>query len=202
VLLLTARRQEADKVLGFRLGADDYVTKPVGMGELVARLGALIRRSEQPRRQPAAPTLRLGGVTIDPAGRTAHRAGAPVALAPKLFDLLVVLARRPGEVVTRAELMRAVWGVRRRQHEPDARHARGRAAPPDRGRPGAPAARHDRVASGVPRRARPGTVSHAASRVNRPDSDDGGRGRRARELGLRFSPCRRVGASPRCHRRR
>ena len=111
VLILTARGEEADKVRGFRLGADDYVTKPFGVLELLARVDALMRRA---RARESAATARgmerFGDVEVDTATRTVLRAGAPVALAPKEFDLLVALLRRRGAVVSRHELMREVWG--------------------------------------------------------------------------------------------
>ncbi|MFL5579145.1 MAG: response regulator transcription factor [Gemmatimonadaceae bacterium] len=112
VLILTARGEEADKVRGFRLGADDYVTKPFGVLELLARVDALMRRARVVRdtADESHGLQRFGDVEVDTATRTVHRAGAPVALAPKEFDLLVALLRRHGAVVSRHELMREVWG--------------------------------------------------------------------------------------------
>jgi DNA-binding response OmpR family regulator len=115
VLILTARGQEADKVLGFRLGADDYVTKPCGVLELLARVGALLRRSRMSDRagHSASETLeRFGDVEINPASRTVTRKGELVSLSPKEFDLLVTLLRRRGAVASRVELLREVWGHR------------------------------------------------------------------------------------------
>jgi two-component system response regulator MtrA len=115
VLILTARGQEADKVLGFRLGADDYVTKPCGVLELLARVGALLRRSRMSDRNihAASETLeRFGDVEINPASRTVTRKGEAVALSPKEFDLLLTLLRRRGAVASRVELLREVWGHR------------------------------------------------------------------------------------------
>ena len=115
VLILTARGQEADKVLGFRLGADDYVTKPCGVLELLARVGALLRRSRMSDRGAHAgeETIeRFGNVEINPASRTVTRAGQIVALSPKEFDLLLTLVRRRGAVASRVELLREVWGHR------------------------------------------------------------------------------------------
>jgi DNA-binding response OmpR family regulator len=112
VLILTARGEEADKVLGFRLGADDYVTKPFGVLELLARIEALIRRAGQ-WREPAAPPAqveRFGDVEVDIGARTVRRSGERVELTPKEFDLLVALLRRQGRVTTRTELLKAVWG--------------------------------------------------------------------------------------------
>ncbi len=114
VLILTARGQEADKVLGFRLGADDYVTKPCGVLELLARVGALLRRSRISEQRPGNTDgmERFGSVEINPASRTVTREGIPVALSPKEFDLLLALVRRRGAVVSRVELLREVWGHR------------------------------------------------------------------------------------------
>src|SRR5881394_416059 len=112
VLILTARGQEADKVLGFRLGADDYVTKPCGVLELLARVGALLRRSRIAERAGADGIERFGTVEINPASRTVMKEGTPVALSPKEFDLLLALVRRRGAVASRVELLREVWGHR------------------------------------------------------------------------------------------
>jgi two-component system alkaline phosphatase synthesis response regulator PhoP len=116
ILVLTARGEEADKVKGLRLGADDYVTKPFGAMELLARVDALLRRS----RRAASPTSvdRFGDVEVNRAARTAKRGGEPVALSPKEFDLLVTLMDRAGAVVPRAELLSAVWGY---QHDVNTR---------------------------------------------------------------------------------
>lgn len=115
VLILTARGQEADKVLGFRLGADDYVTKPCGVLELLARVGALLRRSRMTDRAAQASSEaieRFGDVEINPASRTVTKRGQLVALSPKEFDLLITLVRRRGAVASRVELLREVWGHR------------------------------------------------------------------------------------------
>lgn len=112
VLILTARGEEADKVLGFRLGADDYVTKPCGVLELLARVGALLRRSRIADRAGADGIERFDSVEINPASRTVTREGTPVALSPKEFDLLLALVRRRGAVASRVELLREVWGHR------------------------------------------------------------------------------------------
>ncbi|HWH51563.1 MAG TPA: response regulator transcription factor [Gemmatimonadaceae bacterium] len=114
VLILTARGEEADKVLGFRLGADDYVTKPCGVLELLARVGALLRRSRMSdhRTTGADGIERFGSVEINPASRTVTKEGTPVALSPKEFDLLLALVRRRGAVASRVELLRQVWGHR------------------------------------------------------------------------------------------
>jgi DNA-binding response OmpR family regulator len=111
VLILTARDGETDKVLGFRLGADDFVTKPFGVLELLARVAALLRRSRgRWDKSPASSVVALGSWEIDPAARTVHRNGSAVDLTPMEFDLLVALYRRQGAVASRAELLREVWG--------------------------------------------------------------------------------------------
>ncbi|HUF30580.1 MAG TPA: response regulator transcription factor [Gemmatimonadaceae bacterium] len=109
VLILTARGEEADKVLGFRLGADDYVTKPFGRLELSARVNALLRRSGGGRQAKAPEVERFGDVQVHPASRTVRRGGETVALTPKEFDLLLALIRRRGAVASRHELLREVW---------------------------------------------------------------------------------------------
>lgn len=113
VLLLTARRDEADKVLGLDSGADDYLTKPFGVRELVARARALVRRV-RPQAQPTSPgadqpVVALGPVTIDPARRTASLEGRVVELTGREFDLLYLLASHPGIVFSRDALIARVW---------------------------------------------------------------------------------------------
>ena len=110
VLVLTARGEETDKVRGFKLGADDYVTKPFGLLELLARVEALLRRSGPRRRASPLPLYRLADLEIDAEAHLVRRGGTVVELAPKEFDLLLALASRGGSVVTRLELMREVWG--------------------------------------------------------------------------------------------
>jgi DNA-binding response OmpR family regulator len=114
VLILTARGEEGDKVLGFRMGADDYVTKPFGVLELLARIEALLRRTRNWRGSPAtaaAPAIeRFGDVEVDINARTVRRGKERVELTPKEFDLLIALLRRQGRVISRNELLRAVWG--------------------------------------------------------------------------------------------
>jgi two-component system alkaline phosphatase synthesis response regulator PhoP len=113
VLILTARGEEADKVRGLRLGADDYVTKPFGVLELLARVEALFRRTASPRRNGHGPepvSLRFGEVEVLTPSRTVLRRGEPVLLTPKEYDLLVALLRRDGACVTRVELLTEVWG--------------------------------------------------------------------------------------------
>ena len=111
VLILTAKGEEADKVRGLGLGADDYVTKPFGLLELLARVTALLRRSGQHGNGSAA-IERFGTVEIHLAERTVHRDGEEVKLAPKEFDLLLALIRRRGAVASRVALMKEVWGHR------------------------------------------------------------------------------------------
>ncbi len=112
VLILTARGEEADKVRGLKLGADDYVTKPFGVLELIARVEALLRRSE--RFSGGAPGLhaveQIGDIEVNQATRTVHRGGESVALTPKEFELLIALLRRRGAVASRLDLMQEVWG--------------------------------------------------------------------------------------------
>jgi DNA-binding response OmpR family regulator len=126
VLLLTARGAEDDKVRGLRLGADDYVTKPFGARELLARVEALLRRAQRQavaRRRagaraasaampPAHATVRFGDVEVNRATHVVRRAGEPVPLTPKEYDLLVALVDRHGAVAPRHELLREVWGYR------------------------------------------------------------------------------------------
>jgi DNA-binding response OmpR family regulator len=107
ILMLTARSTEADKVLGLELGADDYLTKPFGISELVARVRALLRRTSVASRERA---LTIGALRIDPARRIAERGGERVELTTLEFDLLWFLASRAGQVFSRETLMREVWG--------------------------------------------------------------------------------------------
>jgi DNA-binding response OmpR family regulator len=109
VLILTARGEEADKVRGLRMGADDYVTKPFGLLELLARVEALLRRAA-PGKDDAPAPLRFGDVEVDAAARTVRRRGRPVELAPKELDLLLALLRSRGAAVSRLALMTQVWG--------------------------------------------------------------------------------------------
>jgi two-component system, OmpR family, alkaline phosphatase synthesis response regulator PhoP len=113
ILILTARGGETDKVLGLKLGADDYVTKPFGLLELLARVESLLRRRNAPVQDDAAgepAVLRVGDIEVNRAARIVTKSGAPVSLRPKEFDLFVALLRRRGAVLSRLELMQAVWG--------------------------------------------------------------------------------------------
>jgi len=113
VLILSALGEEADKVRGFRFGADDYVTKPFGLLELMARVEALLRRTRTaptPAPVAVATRVRCGDLVIDLSERQVWRRGRQVELRPREFDLLATLVRRRGELMTRAELLQAVWG--------------------------------------------------------------------------------------------
>jgi DNA-binding response OmpR family regulator len=111
VLMLTARDDEADVLVGLGVGADDYMTKPFSPRELVARIKALLRRVE---RRPEAPgeAIALGDLRVDAAARRVTIAGEEKHLTPTEFDLLRTLARRPGVVFTREQLLAEVWGWR------------------------------------------------------------------------------------------
>ena len=115
VLILSARNEEADKILGFRIGADDYVTKPFSLMELLARVRALLRRSKQGFDPEWAKdgVVRLSDeVELNLKQRTVTRAGALVQLAPKQFDLLAALAARQGATLSRVDILKEVWGYR------------------------------------------------------------------------------------------
>lgn len=107
IILLTARGEESDRVTGLQLGADDYVVKPFSPAELVARVDAVLRRVE-PAREAQEP-LRFDGLEIDPGARQVLLDGAGVELTPREFELLLFLARHPGEAFTREQLMSRVW---------------------------------------------------------------------------------------------
>lgn len=114
VIILSARGEEADKIRGFRLDADQYVTKPFSLVELLERIHALIRRAGGRAEPPAHEHHRFGGLEIDVAARVVRRAGEEVALSPKAFDLLLALVRRDGAVASRAVLLQEVWGYQAR----------------------------------------------------------------------------------------
>lgn len=107
VILLTAKGEESDRVIGLRLGADDYVVKPFSPAELVARVDAVLRRVETGPAQAAA--IELSDMTIDPAARRVSVRGEEVQLTQREFDVLLFLARHPGQVFSRNQLMDAVW---------------------------------------------------------------------------------------------
>jgi DNA-binding response OmpR family regulator len=116
VLMLTARGEEADRVIGLELGADDYLPKPFSMRELVARVRALLRRDELLRqtiaadRQPTATIVTYGPLRLDPERHLADLAGEPLDLTPNEFALLHLLARHPARAFSRSYLLDAVWG--------------------------------------------------------------------------------------------
>ncbi len=109
VIMLTARGDEDDRILGLEIGADDYVTKPFSPRELVLRVESVLRRSRMPRRSEA-PTLSYAGIALDPSGRRATKDGRELALTLREFDLLAYLLRHPGEACSRERLMHEVWG--------------------------------------------------------------------------------------------
>jgi DNA-binding response OmpR family regulator len=112
VIILSARGEESDKVRGFRLNADQYVTKPFGVVELLERVGALLRRSAATTsgKQQEKSEEKFGDIVVDRASRCVRRNGEPCTLTPKAYDLLLALLRREGAVVTRKELLTEVWG--------------------------------------------------------------------------------------------
>lgn len=107
VIMLTARGDEDDRILGLEVGADDYVTKPFSPRELVLRVESVLRRA---RPAATAPPLRAAGLTIDPSGRRAAKNGVELALTLREFDLLAFFLRHPGRAYAREDLMREVWG--------------------------------------------------------------------------------------------
>jgi DNA-binding response OmpR family regulator len=118
VIVLSARQDEFDKVAALQLGADDYVTKPFALAELLARVAAVLRRARQSA-QPAVPSpqvvpeaVRFGDVAIDLSARTVSRAGKPVKLTHLEFELLSFFCRNDNRVFSREELLREVWGLR------------------------------------------------------------------------------------------
>jgi two-component system, OmpR family, KDP operon response regulator KdpE len=108
IVILSAREREAEKIEALDLGADDFVNKPFGVGELMARLRASLRHRVQ--RQGETPVLRIGNVEIDSIRHRVTRAGNELKLTPKEFELLACLARHTGKVMTHRQLLTAVWG--------------------------------------------------------------------------------------------
>jgi DNA-binding response OmpR family regulator len=108
--MLTAKDAEIDTVVGLEVGADDYVTKPFSLRELLARVRALLRRLEQQAVEAPPAVIDLGSVQVDLAGHRLLRDGHAVAIKPKAFDLLAFLVRHPGQVFTRDQLLEHVWG--------------------------------------------------------------------------------------------
>ena len=138
VLMLSARGREADKVHALDLGADDYLTKPFGVEELLARVRAALRRADTTPR-PSLAAYRRGDLEVDFAARRARLAGADIALTQKEYDVLAYLARNAGKVLTHRQILHAVWGGQygdeadyvwtyirriRRKVEPDPHHPR------------------------------------------------------------------------------
>ena len=119
ILMLTARVEEVDRVLGLEVGADDYLTKPFSMRELLARARALLRRVELTSQQTpgggeqkaASAVLVVGDVRVDVAGHAASLSGTPLELTPKEFDLLHLLAQQPGRAYSREYLLQRLWGL-------------------------------------------------------------------------------------------
>ena len=109
ILLLTAKVDEVDKVVGLEIGADDYVTKPFGMRELMARVRALLRRAGSAGARPTD-TLRSGDLSLDPKARIARRGDQQLSLKPKEFDVLAHFMRHQGTAFSRDELLRSIWG--------------------------------------------------------------------------------------------
>jgi DNA-binding response OmpR family regulator len=139
MIILTARGDEVDRIIGLELGADDYLVKPFSPRELVARVRAVLRRVDERDTVGDDEPIVRGDVVVDPARRRVTVAGRPVELTPTEFDLLAHLARQPGRVFTRAQLLTAIHGVAvesyeravdahvknlRRKLEPDPRHPR------------------------------------------------------------------------------
>ena len=112
VLMLTARTEEADRVAGLAVGADDYLTKPFSLRELAARVKAILRRMERIRTAQADGPLERGGLVVDPSRRRITVDGKEVQLTPLEFEILLALVRDPGVVMSRDQLMDRVWGYR------------------------------------------------------------------------------------------
>ena len=111
VIMLTAKGEDADKIIGFECGADDYITKPFNILELKARIRALLRRAgAAAQQQREADRLTQGAITLDLSERAAWRDGAPVELTAKEFDLMALLMQNPGRVYSRENLLNLVWG--------------------------------------------------------------------------------------------
>ena len=111
IVMLTARDDELDKVLGLELGADDYITKPFSIREFRSRVKALLRRAAAPRHAPAEDdALEIAGLRIDSARRAVERDGVPIQVTYVEFELLRTMAGRPGRVFSRQKLLEAVWG--------------------------------------------------------------------------------------------
>jgi two-component system response regulator ResD len=110
VILLTARGEESDRLVGLRQGADDYVVKPFSPAELIARVGAVLRRTRPPEGDAEEPPIEVGPLRIEPASRQVTLDGEEIQLTMREFDLLAFLAAHPGRVYSRDQLMESVWG--------------------------------------------------------------------------------------------
>src|ERR1051325_3659448 len=110
VLIMTALGAEDEKLRGFGLGADDYIVKPTGLLEILARVKAILKRAATGRTAERDATMTIGDLTVDLDARIVRRGATELVLRPKEFDLLAALLRRPGKVVLRAGLLRGVWG--------------------------------------------------------------------------------------------
>lgn len=111
VIMLTARDSEADTVVGLRIGADDYVTKPYSYRELLARVNAVLRRSHGEEQEPAEPVLEVGRVRMDVGRHEVAVDGEAVAMPPREFELLELFMRNPGRALARGEIIDRVWGA-------------------------------------------------------------------------------------------
>ena len=110
IIMLTAKSEDSDKLMGFACGADDYVTKPFNILELKARVRALLRRAGMAAQKEKGGRLTVGHITLDPDERSASKDGQPVELTAKEFDLMELLMRNPGRVYSRENLLNMVWG--------------------------------------------------------------------------------------------
>lgn len=119
ILILSARDQEAEKIAALDAGANDYVEKPFGIGELLARLRAALRHSERGENEPAE--IESGGLCVDLANHIVKKDGEPVRLTPKEYDVLGILARHAGRLLTHRQILTAVWGA---AHQEDTQYLR------------------------------------------------------------------------------
>jgi two-component system OmpR family response regulator len=110
IVMLTAKTEEVDKIVGLEIGADDYMTKPFSMRELLARLSAMLRRADMAAQPPEPESLKVGELEVDIARHRAFFKGEPLELSPKEFELLAFLARNKGFVFSREQLLDKVWG--------------------------------------------------------------------------------------------
>jgi DNA-binding response OmpR family regulator len=110
IIMLTARGEDTDKIIGFECGADDYITKPFNLLELKARVRALLRRSGMTEQKQSSGMLTMGHIRLDTGQRSAWRDGTPVELTAKEFDLMELFLRNPGRVYSRENLLNVVWG--------------------------------------------------------------------------------------------